>query len=128
MASQFNDATFKVDCLVTSYRTCSVGVNLHKACTDVVLMEPAISANVSLQAIGRVHRIGQTKPQEIHILFSDHTFNRSVWLLASKAPAYHMSQSHRASSRHEDDKPNRGSGENEHLAAATRPTTHELGG
>ncbi len=43
-----------------------------------MLLEPAINANTILQAIGRVHRLGQKQRQEIDILFVDHTFNRHV--------------------------------------------------
>ena len=76
--TKFNDPAAKVDILITTYRCCSVGVNLHAACHDVVMLQPAINANTVLQAIGRVHRLGQTHVQDIHILFSDHTFDRFV--------------------------------------------------
>jgi len=77
-ANQFNDPKTDIQILVTTYRTCAVGVNLHRACSDIVMVEPAINANTVLQAIGRVHRLGQTKEQTIRILFVDQSFNRRV--------------------------------------------------
>jgi hypothetical protein len=43
-----------------------------------MVMEAAMNVNTILQAIGRVHRLGQTKEQKIWILFAEHTFNRYI--------------------------------------------------
>lgn len=43
-------------------RTCTVGVNLHKACPNCIMVEPAINVNTALQAIGRVYRLLQLEP------------------------------------------------------------------
>ncbi|KAI9801340.1 MAG: hypothetical protein M1825_003318 [Sarcosagium campestre] len=78
IAAEFNDPGSKVDILITTYRTCSTGINLHQACHNVVFLEPAVNANTLWQAIGRVHRIGQTEVVRVLILFTDGTFNRTV--------------------------------------------------
>lgn len=41
------------------------GLNLIEA-THVLLMEPVMNPGSELQAIGRVHRIGQTRPTVVH--------------------------------------------------------------
>lgn len=56
MANQFNDTTREV----VTYHTCPMGLSLHYNCSDIVMLEPVIKANRTLQAIGRVHRLGQS--------------------------------------------------------------------
>ena len=91
---KFNDEHYGVDVLVTSYRTCAIGLNLHeqfdpptvhggsvqshKFCTitDAVFLGPAINANTTIQAIGRVHRLGQRNQQQVTIIFQDNLFNQ----------------------------------------------------
>lgn len=41
------------------------GLNLIEA-THVLLMEPVLNPGQELQAVGRVHRIGQTRPTVVH--------------------------------------------------------------
>jgi superfamily II DNA/RNA helicase len=78
VAAKFNNRDEKVDALVVTYATCSQGLNLHLACCDVIMLEPALGANTTLQVVGRVHRLGQDEPQNIWIISGDNTFDRFV--------------------------------------------------
>ena len=60
---EFNEFATDIGVLVSTYQTCSIGVNLHKACSDMVMIRVQEDADMVLQAIGRIHRLGQTPPQ-----------------------------------------------------------------
>ncbi|WEW60075.1 hypothetical protein PRK78_005559 [Emydomyces testavorans] len=78
VVAKFNNPESGVQILIATYSTCSVGLNLHQNCSDVVMLEPAIDYNATFHAIGRVHRLGQTQPQNIWILSGANTFDRFV--------------------------------------------------
>ena len=63
--TRFNDSSSTVEVLVTTYATCALGVNLHKSCADLVMLQPAVNANTALQTIGRIHRLGQSRKQNV---------------------------------------------------------------
>ncbi|KAK9411647.1 E3 ubiquitin-protein ligase SHPRH [Crotalus adamanteus] len=55
----------KINILLLPLHTGSNGLNIIEA-TQVLLVEPILNPAHELQAIGRVHRIGQTKPTIVH--------------------------------------------------------------
>lgn len=57
----WNDPNDEVKVLVTTYKIGGTSMNLHEHCSALVMMEPAESANMALQCVGRVFRIGQTE-------------------------------------------------------------------
>ena len=78
IAARFNDLNKDVNALIMMYRTCSLSLNLHLACTDVMMMKSVINANIILQALRCVHRLDQLVTQWIWILFSQNIFDQFI--------------------------------------------------
>ena len=62
---RFNDLNEDVDALIMTYRTCSLSLNLHLACADVVMMKSVINANIILQTLKHIYRLDQLVTQQI---------------------------------------------------------------
>ncbi|KAG8225018.1 hypothetical protein J437_LFUL006029 [Ladona fulva] len=65
--SLFKDKDRDVTALLLPVHVGAKGLNLIEA-THVILVEPILNQAMELQAIGRVHRIGQTRPTVVHRL------------------------------------------------------------
>ncbi|KAI9826779.1 MAG: hypothetical protein M1826_006574 [Phylliscum demangeonii] len=61
--------------LICSYAINSCGLNLHGLCRNTVLVEPAASLDVEIQAIGRIRRLGQTQEQRVFRLYLQKSWN-----------------------------------------------------
>jgi len=57
--------SFDYNVLLLPLHSGAKGLNIIEA-THVILVEPALNPGDELQAVGRVHRIGQTKPTFVH--------------------------------------------------------------
>ncbi|EFR05557.1 hypothetical protein MGYG_08572 [Nannizzia gypsea CBS 118893] len=77
-ARNFNDPAHDCQVLLTTYACGGVGLNLHGDCNTVILVEPALNVNTIIQAIGRLHRLGQQQEQEVFILFLQHSWDRFI--------------------------------------------------
>jgi hypothetical protein len=71
----FNDPNHASRVLVTSMKLASVGLNLQRCASAVFVLEFGSSINLLIQAISRVTRIGQRRPQHIHLVLQDNTYD-----------------------------------------------------
>ncbi|EME80438.1 uncharacterized protein MYCFIDRAFT_198667 [Pseudocercospora fijiensis CIRAD86] len=71
-----NDAS--IDCLLLDAKTDSSGLTLVNA-THVFVCEPLIQTAVELQAIARVHRIGQTRPTTVWMYLINDTVEEAIY-------------------------------------------------
>ena len=67
-----------VDCLLLDAKTDSSGMTLVNA-THVFICEPLIQTAVELQAIARVHRIGQTRPTTVWMYLINDTVEEAIY-------------------------------------------------
>lgn len=63
--------------LLLSMRSGACGINLTTA-TDVILVEPAVNEGLEDQAVGRLHRIGQTSDVHVHKLILRSTIEEKI--------------------------------------------------
>ncbi|KAF2879520.1 hypothetical protein ILUMI_26652 [Ignelater luminosus] len=75
--TNFKDKNKNVTALLLSIDLGAKGLNLTEA-THVILVEPLLIPGDELQAIERVHRIGQTRPTTVHKFLIKNTVEESI--------------------------------------------------
>ncbi|XP_057200177.1 E3 ubiquitin-protein ligase SHPRH isoform X2 [Triplophysa rosa] len=80
----------KINILLLPLHTGSNGLNIIEA-THVLLVEPILNPAHELQAIGRVHRIGQTKPTFVHRFLIKSTIEERMQAMLKTAEKTHSS-------------------------------------
>lgn len=74
---QFKDPTQNVTCLLLPLKCGAKGLNLTEA-THIFLVEPILNPGEQLQAIGRIHRMGQTRPTFVHRFIVKNTIEETI--------------------------------------------------
>ncbi|XP_061480035.1 E3 ubiquitin-protein ligase SHPRH [Rhineura floridana] len=82
----------KINILLLPLHTGSNGLNIIEA-THVLLVEPILNPAHELQAIGRVHRIGQTKPTIVHRFLIKATIEERMQTMLKTVERSHSSSS-----------------------------------
>ncbi|KAM7403469.1 hypothetical protein PAMA_004094 [Pampus argenteus] len=80
----------KINILLLPLHTGSNGLNIIEA-THVLLVEPILNPAHELQAIGRVHRIGQTRPTFVHRFLIKSTIEERMQAMIKTAEKSHTS-------------------------------------
>jgi SNF2 family DNA or RNA helicase len=83
MLRQFNDPEHPVQFLVVNSRSTAVGVNLQGACHKMLILEMTDNINTVMQAIGRIHRIGQDQVQFIWLVCQLYTYDQNIFTNAT---------------------------------------------
>ena len=78
-----------VDCLLLDAKTDSSGLTLVNA-THVFICEPLIQTAVELQAIARVHRIGQTRSTTVWMYLINDTVEEAIYEISVARRLAHM--------------------------------------
>ena len=76
---EFKKATSDITCFLLPLKFGSKGLNMIEA-THVFLVEPILNPDEEMQAIGRVHRIGQTKETFVHRFIVEETIEENIHL------------------------------------------------
>jgi E3 ubiquitin-protein ligase SHPRH len=79
-----------VNVLLMPLHSGSKGLNIVEA-THVILVEPGLNVGAELQAIGRVHRMGQTKPTTVHRLVIRDSVEENIHHLLSSSHSHNIS-------------------------------------
>jgi E3 ubiquitin-protein ligase SHPRH len=90
--------TFKsdpgVECFLLDAKSDSSGLNLVNA-TNVFLCEPLINPAIELQAIARVHRIGQQRPTTVFMYLVSDTVEEAIYDISVARRMEHMKANNR---------------------------------
>lgn len=94
------------------------GLNLTNA-SHVFLMEPLINTALELQAIARVHRIGQEHETTVWLYIVDGTVEESIYNLSARRRMEHMGQHNNNGTTHRRDTKGKSRSEDDSAATAT---------
>ncbi|CAK7267009.1 hypothetical protein SEPCBS119000_002323 [Sporothrix epigloea] len=91
-----------IECFLLHARAHSSGLNLVNA-SHVLLCEPLLNTALELQAIARVHRIGQKQETTVWLYIVDGTVEESIYNLSVRRRMAHIGQQDRSMANHDTD-------------------------
>ena len=86
-----------IECFLLDAKSDSSGLNLVNA-THVFLCEPLINTAIELQAIARVHRIGQQRPTTVYMYLIRDTVEEAIYDISVSRRLAHISRGRDSSS------------------------------
>lgn len=78
----FKDPSKNITCFLLNAKAQASGLTLINA-THIFLCEPLVNASLELQAISRIHRIGQTKVTTVWLFATENTVEESILLMST---------------------------------------------
>lgn len=81
--SEFKDPTKGITCFLLNARAQASGLTLVNA-THMFLCEPLVNTSLELQAISRIHRIGQKKKTTVWMFAIENSVEESIVLMSTK--------------------------------------------
>jgi superfamily II DNA/RNA helicase len=90
VTDRFDDISDPCPVLVCTFRGTAFGINLQRGCSKLLMMGFPENINTLLQTIGRIHRLGQNRVQEIWVLGTDHTYDQMLQAKAVKKMVVQM--------------------------------------
>lgn len=88
---QFKDPNNNITCFLLNARAQASGLTLINA-SHIFLCEPLVNTSLELQAISRIHRIGQTKVTTVWMFAIENTVEESIVLLSTNKRIKHVEQ------------------------------------
>lgn len=79
---EFKDPSKNITCFLLNAKAQASGLTLINA-THIFLCEPLVNASLELQAISRIHRIGQTKITTVWLFAIEKTVEESILLMST---------------------------------------------
>lgn len=76
ITGKFNDPADPVPFMIASFRSTALGVNLQSGCHRLVMMSTPDNLSLVMQTIGRIHRIGQLRPQYVWLVGLDFSYDQ----------------------------------------------------
>ena len=87
----FKDPRNKITCFLLNAKAQASGLTLINA-THIFLCEPLVNTSLELQAISRIHRIGQTKPTTVWMFAIENTVEESIVIMSTGKRLEYMKQ------------------------------------
>jgi hypothetical protein len=84
VTDRFDDESDPCPILIYIFRGTAFGINLQRGCNKLLIMGFPENINTLLQIIGRIHRLGQQKIQEIWVVGTNHTYDQILQVKAVK--------------------------------------------